>query len=104
MPENIHVDQDVLTNAAGNHRQASEYLATVSASHEGIRTALAALGPIYGDFRRAADSLLDARKNCYDNQSSEHAQMAENLNLAVATWNTHEADAVESFRRLSEGR
>ncbi len=104
MPENIHVDQGILTSAAGKHRQASDYLSTVSASHEGIQTALAALGPIYGDFRRAADSLLDARKNCYDDQSSEHSEMADNLDLAVATWNKHEDDAAKSFRRLTDGR
>lgn len=104
MPENIHVDQGVLTNAAGNHRQASDYLATVPASHDGIRTALSALGPIYGDFRRAADALLDARKNCYDDQSSEHSEMSHNLDLAVATWNKHEDDAAKAFRHLTDGR
>ncbi|BBX24593.1 hypothetical protein MTER_40040 [Mycolicibacter terrae] len=104
MPEKIHVDQGVLTNAAGNHRQASEYLATVTASHEGIQTSLGALGPIYGDFRRAAGELLDARKDCYDDQSSEHGQVSDNLNLAVATWNKHEEDAAKAFRHLTDGR
>lgn len=104
MPENIHVDQGVLTNAAGNHRQASDYLATVAASHEGIRNALNALGPIYGNFRQAAGALLDARKNCHDDQSSQHAEMSDNLNLAVAAWNNHEDDAGKAFRHLTDGR
>ncbi|OBH18227.1 ESX-1 secretion-associated protein [Mycolicibacter terrae] len=104
MPEKIHVDQAVLTNAAGNHQQASDYLATVAASHEGIRTTLNALGPIYGDFRQAAGSLLDARKNCYDDQSSEHSQVSDNLNRAVATWNKHEDDSAAAFRHLTDGR
>lgn len=104
MAEKIHVDQGVLTNAAGNHQQASDYLATVAASHEAIQATLTALGPIYGDFRRAADALLDARKNCYDDQSSEHAEMSDNLNLAVATWNRHEDDAAKAFRHLPDGR
>lgn len=104
MPEKIHVDQDVLTNAARNHQQTSDYLATVPASHEQIRTTLSALGAIYGDFRQAAGSLLDARKNCYDDQSSEHSQVSDNLNLAVATWNEHEDDAAKAFRHLTDGR
>lgn len=104
MPENIHVDQGVLTNAAGNHREASDYLATVPASHEGIRTTLSALGPIYGDFRQAAGALLDARKSCYDDQSNEHGEMSDNLNRAVTTWNQHEDDAATSFRRLTDRR
>lgn len=104
MPEKIHVDQGVLTSAASNHQQASDYLATVPSSHEAIQSALSALGPIYGDFRRAAGSLLDARKNCYEDQSSEHSEMADNLNLAVTTWNKHEEDAAKAFRHLTDGR
>lgn len=104
MPEQIRVNQGVLTNAAGHHQEASDYLATVPASHEGILAALNSLGPIYGDFRRAAGSLLDARKNCYDDQSSEHSEMSDNLNLAVATWNEHENDAVKTFRHVTDGR
>ncbi|MEB3033899.1 type VII secretion target [[Mycobacterium] nativiensis] len=104
MPQEIRVNQDVLTNAAGNHQEASDYLATVSASHEDLRATLNSLGPIYGDFRRAADSLLDARKSCYDDQSSEHSQVSDNLNLAVATWNRHEDDAAKTFRHLTDGR
>lgn len=104
MPEKIHVDQGVLTNAAGNHQQASDYLATATASHEGIEATLNALGPIYSDFRRAAGELLDARKNCYDDQSSEHSQMSDNLNRAVATWNKHEEEAAKAFRHLTDGR
>lgn len=104
MPENIHVNQDVLNNAAGNHQQAADYLSTVAASHEGIRATLNSLGPIYGDFRQAAESLLDARKNCYDNQSGEHSTMSDNLRLAVARWNEHEDDAATAFRRLTDGR
>lgn len=104
MPEKIHVDQGVLTTAAGNHQQASDYLATVPASHAAIQTTLDSLGPIYGDFRRAAGSLLDARKNCYDDQSSEHSAVSDNLHLAVATWNKHEQDAATEFRGLTDGR
>jgi hypothetical protein len=48
--------------------------------------------------------LLDARKNCYDDQSSEHSEMSHNLDLAVATWNKHEDDAAKAFRHLTDGR
>lgn len=104
MPQEIRVNQGVLTNAAANHQEASDYLATVAASHDGLRTTLDSLGPIYGDFRRAAEELLDARKSCYDDQSSEHAQVSDNLNLAVATWNKYEDDAAKTFRHLTDGR
>ncbi|MCV7383047.1 type VII secretion target [Mycolicibacter longobardus] len=103
MPENIHVNQGVLTNAAGNHQQTSDYLSTVPASHEAIQTTLNSLGPIYSDFRQAAGSLLDARKNCYDDQASEHSTVSDNLRLAVATWNQHEQDAADAFRGLTDG-
>jgi len=102
MPEKIHVNQDVLTNAAGNHQAASDYLSTVPASHEGIQATLNSLGPIYGDFRQAASALLDARKNCYDDQSSEHATVSDNLHRAVATWNKHEDDAAGAFGSLTD--
>lgn len=104
MPEKIHVNREVLTNAAANHRETSDYLATVPASHEAIQTTLNSLGPIYGDFRQAAGSLLDARKNCYDNQSSQHSEMSGNLQGAVATWDTHEQDADKAFRGLTDRR
>lgn len=103
MPENVHVDQGILADAARNHRQTSDYLTTVPDSHEAIRATLSSLGPIYGDFRRAADALLDARKNCYDDQASEHLAMSDNLHLAVTTWNQHEQDAAKAFRDLTDG-
>lgn len=104
MPQEIHVNNAVLTKAAGNHQETSDYLATVSASHEGIRTMLSSLGPIYGDLRQAADSMLDARKGCYDSQAGEHSDVAGNLHGAVSTWNKHEDDAARSFRNLNDGR
>ncbi len=103
MPEKIHVNQDVLTNAAGHHQEASDYLSTVAASHEAIQATLNSLGPIYGDFRQAAGSLLDARKDCYEDQSSEHSTVSDNLHRAVAMWNTNEDDAANAFRHLTDG-
>lgn len=103
MPERIHVNPDVLTNAAGNHQAVADYLSTVSSSHEAIEATLNSLGPIYDDFRQAASSLLEARKNCYDDQSSEHSAVSDNLHRAVSAWNTHEDDAGEAFRHLTDG-
>lgn len=103
MTPEIHVDPAVLTNAAAMHREASDYLAAVPDSHEGLRRALDALGPIYSEFRRAAGELLDARKSCYEAHSSEHSAMSDELNLAVATWNTHDDDAAGAFRILTDG-
>ena len=104
MSEKVHVDPGVLADAAGHHREASAYLSTASSCHEDIRAALDSLGPIYGDFRRAAESMLDARQACYDGQSAEHALMSENLKLAAATWTQHEQGAAEAFRNLTDGR
>ncbi|KAA1430212.1 type VII secretion target [Mycolicibacter arupensis] len=103
MPERIHVNADVLTTAAGNHQAAADYLSTVSASHEAIQATLNSLGPIYDDFRQAASALLEARKNCYDDQASEHSAVSDNLHRAVAMWNTHEDDAADAFGHLTDG-
>ncbi|OBI04966.1 hypothetical protein AWC18_15745 [Mycolicibacter nonchromogenicus] len=103
MPEKIHVNQDVLTKAAENHQEASDYLSTVPATHEGIQATLNSLGPIYGDFRQAASSLLDARKDCYESQSREHSTVSDNLHRAVAMWDENEDDAANAFGRLTDG-
>ncbi|WP_046315031.1 type VII secretion target [Mycobacterium sp. UM_Kg1] len=103
MAENIHVNRDVLINAAGNHQEASDYLATVAASHERIQATLNSLGPIYGDFREVAESLLEARANCYAEQSREHSAVSANLHRAVAMWNEHEDQAASAFGRLTDG-
>lgn len=104
MPPEIRVNRGVLTNAAAQHREASDYLATVPDSHGALRTTLDSLGPIYAGFRRAAEELLDARKNCYENQSGEHSAMSDNLNLAAATWNNQDDDGAMTFRHLTDGR
>ena len=104
MPKNIHVNQDVLTNAADNHQEAADYLSTVAATHDGIRATLRSLGPIYADFSQAADSLLDARRDCYDRQANEHSTVSENLHRAVQAWNDHEDNAAQQFRGIGDGR
>lgn len=103
MPEKIHVNPDVLITAAGNHREVSEYLSTATASHADIEATLNSLGPIYSEFRQAAVSLLDARKNCYDDQADAHAEMSDNLQRAVAMWDEHEDAAANTFRGLTDG-
>lgn len=102
MPENIHVDQDVLSNAAAHHRQTAAYLATVADSNDGVRATLESLGPIYAELRATAEDLLDARKSCYEDQAQQHSEMSGNLDRAVATWDAHEADAAGAFRDLTD--
>ena len=103
MSQPIHVDQAVLADAAAHHREASDYLSAVPSSHAAIEASLQSLGPIYGDFRQAAGALLEARKNCYDDQAAQHAAMADNLDQAAQTWNAHEESSAADYRGLVDG-
>lgn len=103
MPQHIHVDQGVLTDAATHHREASDYLAAVPSSHAAIEASLQSLGPIYSEFRQAAGAMLEARKNCYDDQAAQHSEMADNLNEAAKTWDEHEDGSAAGFRNLIDG-
>lgn len=102
MSEHIHVNENILMDAALHHQEAADYLASVAASHEAVQATLNSLGPIYSEFRQAAASLLEARKHCYDQQSEEHSAVATNLRRAVQMWTEQEDHAATTFRGLTD--
>ncbi len=102
MAEQIHVLVDRLREAAGQHREAAEYLATIPASHPEIQASLDSLGPIYSDLAEAGRHLLEQRRRCYADQAADHADIADNLTTAAALWEQHEQEAAGEFRSLGD--
>ncbi|HET9876961.1 MAG TPA: ESX-1 secretion-associated protein [Mycobacterium sp.] len=104
MAENIHVVTDNLREAAGHHQQTAEYLTTIPASHSEIQASLDSLGPIYQGLREAGRQLLDERRQCYESQAAEHAELARNLTTAAAVWEQNEQDSAAQFRGITDDR
>lgn len=102
MTERIRVVPANLRQAAEQHRQAADYLATMPSSHGAIQASLDSLGPIYSGLREAGRQLLDERARCYAEQSDDHAEMARNLIATAELWEQHEQDAAAKFRGLVE--
>ncbi|MGH3563286.1 MAG: ESX-1 secretion-associated protein [Mycobacterium sp.] len=100
MAEQIHVVPDSLREAAGHHQQTSEYLSTIPSSHSAIQASLDSLGPIYSGLREAGRQLLEERRQCYEGQAAEHADMAHNLTTVAAMWEQNEQDAAAKFRGI----
>jgi hypothetical protein len=100
MKEQIHVVTDSLREAAGHHQKAAEYLSTIPASHGEIQASLDSLGPIYSGLREAGRQLLEERRQCYEGQAAEHAEMAHNLTIAAAMWEQNQQDAAAKFRGI----
>lgn len=102
MAERLNVVPDELRQAAGEHRDTAEYLATVPAGHAGIMATLESLGPIFAEFREAGRELLEQRRACYEQQAAAHAELADRLLEAAGRWEQHDADAAERLRTLPE--
>ena len=79
MADRIHVVPANLREAAGHHQETSEYLRTLPSSHAAMQQSLDSLGPIFGDLREAGRELLEQRRQCYELQADNHADIAENL-------------------------
>ncbi len=103
MAESIHVVPAHLREAAAHHRETSDYLRTVPSSHAAIQESLDSLGPIFGELRDAGRELLELRRQCYEQQADNHADMAEKLTLSAAMWEQHEQDAARQFRGIVDG-
>ena|SRR5947209_17357178 len=103
MADSIQVVPAHLREAAGHHRETSDYLRTVPSSHAAIQESLDSLGPIFGELRDAGRELLEARRECYEQQAENHADMAEKLKLSAAMWEQHEQDAARAFRGIVDG-
>ena len=93
MADRIHVVPAHLREAAGHHEQTSDYLRTVPSSHAAIQDSLDSLGPIFGELREAGRELLELRRQCYEQQADNHANMAQDLRTSAAKWEQHEDHA-----------
>jgi hypothetical protein len=102
MADRIHVVPANLREAAGHHQETSEYLRTLPASHAAMQQSLDSLGPIFGDLREAGRELLEQRRQCYEQQADNHADIADNLTKSAVMWEQHEADAAAKFDRISD--
>lgn len=104
MADSIYVVPATLRQAADHHEQTSEYLRTVPASHPAIQESLDSLGPIFSELREAGSELLQQRRQCYEQQADDHADMAHHLRTSADMWEQNEADAVVKFKRLDDGQ
>lgn len=102
MADRIHVVPANLREAADHHEQTSDYLRTIPATHGAIQESLDSLGPIFSELREAGRELLEHRRQCYEQQANDHADMAQNLRTSAAMWEDNEEDAAGKFKRLRD--
>lgn len=100
MAEQIRVAPEKLRAAAAHHQEAAEYLATVPSSHGEVQASLDSLGPVYGGLAEAGRQLLEERRQCYERQAADHAEMALNLTAAAARWEHSEQDSAAELRAV----
>ena len=100
MADRIHVVPAHLREAALHHQQTSDYLRTVPSSHAAIQESLDSLGPIFSELRDAGRELLELRRQCYEQQAEDHADMAHDLRMSATLWEEHEEGAARSFRSM----
>lgn len=104
MVDEIRVGTADLRAAAVRHRETADYLAAVPASHVAIQASLDSLGPIYGELAEAGRQLLEQRRQCYEEQAAEHAELADRLVAAAQLWDEHERSAEARFRGITDER
>ena len=97
MAERIHVVPGNLREAAGRHQETADYLRTIPSTHDALQQSLDSLGPIFSELREAGRELLEQRRQCYEEQADDHADMARNLSTSADLWEEQDADAA---RRL----
>ncbi|MDI3313218.1 MAG: ESX-1 secretion-associated protein [Mycobacterium sp.] len=102
MTDGVHVVLSNLREAARHHREVSDYLRTVPATHAAIQNSLDSLGPIFAGLRDAGRELLEQRRQCYELQADAHAAMADNLEASADLWEQHEAEAAGRLERLRD--
>ncbi|GAB3009432.1 ESX-1 secretion-associated protein [Mycobacterium bourgelatii] len=102
MSDRIQVVPAQLREAAAGHQQTSEYLRTVPSSHPSIQESLDSLGPIFSGLREAGRELLELRRQCYQRQADDHADLAENLLASATLWEQHEQQASQNLRDVGE--
>jgi hypothetical protein len=103
MADRVHVVPARLREAAAHHQETSDYLRTIPASHPAIQASLDSLGPIFGELREAGRELLELRRQCYEQQAGDHADMAHKLTASAAMWEQHEEDAARDLGGIVDG-
>jgi hypothetical protein len=102
MADRIHLVPAQLREAADHHQQTSEYLRTVPSSHAAIQESLDSLGPIFGELRDAGRELLELRRQCYEQQAADHADLAHNLRASATLWVQHEHEAARNLGGIAD--
>ncbi|OBK23789.1 hypothetical protein A5634_04975 [Mycobacterium asiaticum] len=103
MADRIQVAPAQLREAAAHHQEASEHLRTVPSSHAAIQESLDSLGPIFSELREAGRELLEFRRQCYEQQADEHADLAQNLHTSARMWEQHEQTASDKLGGIVDG-
>ncbi|HTQ21263.1 ESX-1 secretion-associated protein [Mycobacterium sp.] len=103
MADKIHVVPAHLREAAAHHEQISDQLRSVPSSHAAIQESLDSLGPIFGELRDAGRDLLELRRQCYQQQADDHADLARNLRISAAAWEQHEHEAARNLGSIADG-
>ncbi|ORW01718.1 ESX-1 secretion-associated protein [Mycobacterium kyorinense] len=102
MSERIRVVPAQLRAAAEHHQQMSDYLRSIPSSHPAIQDSLDSLGPIFCELREAGRDLLDQRRQCYEQQADDHADIAHTLRTAANMWEQHEDDAAHNLGNVGD--
>ncbi len=103
MADRIHVVPAHLREAAAHHQETSDYLHTIPLSHAAIQESLDSLGPIFSELRDAGRELLELRRQCYEQQADDHADMAHKLSMSATEWDRHEEDAARDLGGIVDG-
>ncbi|MDP7723090.1 ESX-1 secretion-associated protein [Mycobacterium sp. TY814] len=103
MADRIHVVPAHLRDAAAHHQQTAEQLRALPGSHAAIQESLDSLGPIFSELREAGRELLERRRQCYEQQANDHADIAQNLHTSAAMWEQHEQEAADKLGGILDG-
>jgi hypothetical protein len=103
MADSIRVVPAHFREAAAHHQDTSDYLRTIPSSHAAIQESLDSLGPVFGDLRDAGRELLELRRQCYEQQADDHADIAAKLTASATMWELQEQDAARAFRDVVDG-
>jgi hypothetical protein len=79
-------------------------LRTIPSSHAAIQASLDSLGPIFGELRDAGRELLELRRECYERQAEDHADIAQNLQASADVWEQHDRDAADRLGGILDER
>lgn len=102
MAEEIRVVPEAMRLAAQRHSSTADELMTAPKTHGDIMASLDSLGPIFSELRAAGRDLLEQRRACYEQQAAAHSDLADNLNLAAATWDHSDSVAAQELRNVVE--